>query len=159
MCFSFPYFSLVSGRTGRGTGRERERKRDHPLRDRVMDITDTLYNPPEFTIPSILITKKKKKYEEEERKKEKRESEMERKRWRYFQSAPSVCVCISARRFSFLFGEKNVFVAPGRKEEEDFSIILVDDLPTNQPPAIIKNKKRVSELFSYKQKEKRQINE
>jgi hypothetical protein len=32
------------------------------------------------------------------------------------------------------------FVAPGRKEE-DFSIILVDDLPTNnQPPAIIKNK-------------------
>ena len=132
MCFSFPYFSLVSGRTGRGTGRERERKRDHPLRDRVMDITDMLYNPPEFTIPSILITKKKKNTKKK-RERKKKESRRWRERGGAIFSLPPVCACVLALADFHFYLAKKMFSWPlaEKKKKISPSFWWMTSLPTS----------------------------
>jgi hypothetical protein len=93
--------------------RRREKKRrdgrDHPLRDRVMDITDMLCNPPEFTVPSILIKKEREKANQSRVEREKRGG-------RLFSVYPCVCVCGLAQIFIFIW--RKMFVAAGRKEKK-----------------------------------------
>jgi hypothetical protein len=80
-----------------------------------MDITDMLCNPPEFTVPSILIKKEREKANQSRVEREKEVAG-------YFQSTRAcVCVWISAD-FHFYLAKNVCGCWPkGEEEEEDFS--------------------------------------
>lgn len=122
MIFSFFSFVLspYEWTNRKNISREEEEKkkrrdgRDHPLRDRVMDITDMLCNPPEFTVPSILIKKEREKANQ---------SRVERERGGAIFSLP-VCVCVWISADFHFYLAKNVcgcWPKEGEEEEEDFS--------------------------------------
>jgi hypothetical protein len=80
-----------------------------------MDITDMLCNPPEFTVPSILIKKEREKANQSRVEREKRGG-------RLFSVYPCVCVCVWISADFHFYLAKNVCGCwPKGEEEEDFS--------------------------------------